>query len=126
MPLYSHCSSTQTVCLMCSRDRGSDVCWSVSRLIIHGALRALAPKFLHGVVLKFRGKFIFLNLYPAVCWRRHCTYEFFFSVVILPKFYEYQLKVSFASSPYTLRDKHQFRLFKLRVLRGRVDRRRTK
>jgi hypothetical protein len=42
----------------------------------------------------------------------------FISVIILPDFYEYQLKVLFASSPYTLRDKHQFRLFKLRVLRG--------
>jgi hypothetical protein len=42
----------------------------------------------------------------------------FVSVVIVPKFYEYQLKVLIASSPYTLRDKHQFRLFKLRVLRG--------
>jgi hypothetical protein len=77
------------------------------------------PKCLHGVVLKFRDKFIFLNPYPAVCWHIHCTYEcFFFPVVILPKFYEYQLKVLFAISPYTLRDKRQFRLFKLRVLFG--------
>jgi len=43
---------------------------------------------------------------------------FFFSVFILPKFYEHQLKVLFASSPITLTDKHQFRLFKLMVLRG--------
>ena len=35
------------------------------------------------------------------------------SVVILPKFYEYQLKVLFASSPHTLRVEHQFRLFNL-------------
>jgi len=55
-------------CVNCSSDLGRDVCWSVSRLMLHGALCAIAPKCLHG-------KFIFLNLYPAVCWRRHCTYE---------------------------------------------------
>jgi len=42
----------------------------------------------------------------------------FVSVVILPKFYECQLKVLFAISPYTLRDKREFRLFKLRALFG--------
>jgi hypothetical protein len=44
------------------------------------------PKYLHGVVLKFRGKFIFRNLYPAVCWRRQCTYECLFLLLYCPNF----------------------------------------
>jgi len=46
------------------------------------------PKCLHGVVLtsKFRGKFILLNLYPAVCWRRHCTYGYLFLLLYCPNF----------------------------------------